>query len=135
MSHEFYGKYGPGANSLYTAFQRAHSQADPRAKGFNYGAPLAEPFGKAWDKILRLADHLRHVAHETEDRSWKLDHAIRAVRHSCTHEERLEAIHKLGPLSRELAKFAPENGGDPSPNYSHDDLAEIEHHSRWWPNR
>jgi len=67
---------------------------DPRAKGFNYGAPLPVP--AALTPFSRLADKWRkHNSQKGRERSWDLDMAVRFVRVACTEREQANALAYL----------------------------------------
>lgn len=65
--------------------------SNPRAAGFNYGAPLPEPDLWSYRRIKAFADRYRQRNSETaREKSWELDMLIRAVRHSVyPYEQRL----------------------------------------------
>lgn len=74
------------------------SKVDPRELGFNYGRalPISNPDEKRlFETYSGLADAARNRALEASNRSWKLDMALRDIRHSVTVEERDEAWKRL----------------------------------------
>jgi hypothetical protein len=100
---------------------------DPRANGYNYGAPLPIPSGFGlFNDSLALADRLRDISHEAGDRSWRIDMAVRDVRHACTPGERHKATEALRTVYEALSRFSPSPGSDdPRPDYSFESLAGI----------
>lgn len=78
---------------------------DPRALGFNYGAPVAEPLADACYIFAKLvAQVLRNrSSHVSVERSWALDMLIRDVRVSCSLDEQGA---KLSHLKAVLGDFA-----------------------------
>lgn len=113
---------------------------DPRKEGFNYGAPLPIPAGLGiYDDAMRLSERLNDVARQASQRAWALDMAIRDVRHACSAEERAFAMQRLTEGYADLVRFSPVKPEDPTPNYSHEELAnvgELERHldrNRGWP--
>lgn len=73
---------------------------DPRALGFNYGAPLPECRDHHYQFAKAVADLVRHRdSQSARAKSWALDMAVREVRISCTEGEREAALRKLHSMS------------------------------------
>lgn len=71
--------------------------ADPRKRGFNYGAPIAEPLYDAFYQFAKLAAEILRKRNSAAARevSWDLDMLIRAVRVACSGEEQEKALGHL----------------------------------------
>jgi len=98
--------------------------SDQRAAGFNYGAgnPAAVRM-QIYKDCEAVAAVLREAVIIASDRSWRIDMLLRNARLAETDEERFNAGIAL---SYWLA--TPSNnptGGDPTPNYSFDQLAAL----------
>jgi hypothetical protein len=77
--------------------------ADPRARGFNYGAPVPiDNSDTVYRSALALGSRLHDIAHQANDHSWRLDRAVRDYRHATSHPERTAARIKLNNIYNEL---------------------------------
>lgn len=100
---------------------------DPRQLGFNYGAPVPPPYQHAvFIAAADYAEALRWVRANLPNNfpqprsplrqrhaalSWKLDMALRDVRHSCTYDEQRRTMQRLSTVFSFVVN-AVENGLD-----------------------
>lgn len=95
------------------------AKADPKAKGFNYNVGWQGEFPPVYYEANVVADVMREAMSKASRRSWDMDMALRAMRHSDTQEEFDRAILRV---KAEMAKVgqsflhpANDNAKRPSP--------------------
>lgn len=99
---------------------------DPRNDGFYYGGALPVPAGfGVYDDAVRLAEKLARQNQEASARQWRLDMAIRDVRHACTALERATFLAKLTDVLKATRQELGDKPQDPAPNYTFDELAKV----------
>lgn len=105
------------------ACETIRAVANPRAAGFNYGAPLPiEPDDTLFADARDLADRLREIAAQASRRAWEIDMAVRAYRIAETAAERAAARMRLVKVFARLNKFSPLDQGPYSPDTPFEDL-------------
>lgn len=100
--------------------------SDQRAKGFNYGIgwPGAVDF-PLYQEAEKVANRLRSAVQDASYQAWNADMLLRDVRLSETTTERYRAVQALRAWL--TANDPRDSKGDPSPNYSFDEIASVGH--------